>query len=65
MEEEFAPSLKAHPALLVDGDGIDALAERLTRAGFATRWDEALAVRRFYVADPWGNRIELLAAGGS
>ena len=28
------------------------------------RWDEAIPdVRRFYVADPWGNRIELI--GGS
>jgi hypothetical protein len=42
---------------------IDALAERLAAAGFAPRWDDALGVRRFYVADPWGNRIELLAAG--
>jgi len=27
------------------------------------RWDESLdATRRFYTEDPWGNRIELLAA---
>jgi hypothetical protein len=25
-------------------------------------WDEAIPdLRRFYVADPWGNRIELVA----
>jgi hypothetical protein len=43
---------------------LDRLAERLGEAGVEVRWDEAIPnVRRFYVADPWGNRIELI--GGS
>ena len=62
VEEHFAPSLKAHPALRVGAAAIDGLAARLEAAGFAVSWDEALPARRFYVADPWGNRIELVAA---
>ena len=60
VEEDFAPARKAHPALQVDD--LDALAERLAAAGAPVQWDESLPdVRRFYTADPWGNRIELLA----
>ena len=62
VEQEFAPALKAHPALRVRAGEIDALAARLLDAGYAVRWDEALGVRRFFVPDPWGNRIEMLAA---
>jgi len=63
VEEEFAPARKAHPALRVDPNQIDDLAARLTGAGFAVEWDDELApLRRFYTADPWGNRIELIAA---
>jgi catechol 2,3-dioxygenase-like lactoylglutathione lyase family enzyme len=62
VEEDFAPASKAHPALVVSG--LDALAERLDAAGCSVRWDDALPdVRRFYTADPWGNRLELMAAG--
>jgi catechol 2,3-dioxygenase-like lactoylglutathione lyase family enzyme len=63
VEEPFTPAAKAHPALAVAPDQLDALAARLTRAGIELRWDDAIAgQRRFYVADPWGNRLELLAA---
>lgn len=59
VEETFAPAHKAHPALLVQH--IDALAERLASAGVEVQWDEALpGQRRFYAADPWGNRLEFL-----
>lgn len=35
----------------------------LEEAGAQVVWDDTLAgVRRFYTVDPWGNRIELLAA---
>ena len=62
VEEPFSPARKAHPALRVDPDGLDAMANRLRAAGFEPRWDEELpGVRRFYADDPWGNRIELLA----
>jgi catechol 2,3-dioxygenase-like lactoylglutathione lyase family enzyme len=61
---DFAPAAKAHPALAVAGAAdLDALAERLTLAGAPVHWDAELpGVVRFYTEDPWGNRIELLAA---
>jgi len=61
----FAPARKGHPGLLVDGAGeLERLATVLARAGHPVSWDERIAgVRRFYTADPWGNRIELRAAG--
>jgi catechol 2,3-dioxygenase-like lactoylglutathione lyase family enzyme len=56
-----APARKAHPAFRATD--LDALAQRLTAAGHPVRWDDSLPdVRRFYVDDPWGNRLELLAA---
>jgi catechol 2,3-dioxygenase-like lactoylglutathione lyase family enzyme len=59
VEEPFAPARKAHPALAV-GD-LDALAERLAGAGVEVTWDDAIpGVRRFYAADPFGNRLELV-----
>jgi catechol 2,3-dioxygenase-like lactoylglutathione lyase family enzyme len=61
--EPFAPATKAHPALLFDPAGLDRLAERLTAAGCEVLWDDAIpGTRRFYTADPWGNRIELVGA---
>ena len=63
VEEEFEPARKAHPALRVDADTLDALAQRLAAAGVKVQWDAALEdARRFYTEDPWGNRIELLAS---
>ena len=59
VEQDFAPARKAHPALRVDD--VDAVADRLAAAGRRVDWDDALpGVRRFYTADPWGNRVELL-----
>ena len=59
--QDFKPATKAHPALRVALSGLDQLAERLREDGVEVRWDEAIPdVRRFYVADPWGNRIELV-----
>ena len=61
VDEGFTLARRAHPAFLVDG--IDALAARLADAGAAVLWDhELVGVRRCYVADPFGNRIELIAA---
>jgi len=54
------PATKAHLALRVALAGLDRLAERSREAGVEVRWDETIPdLRRFYVADPWGNRIEL------
>jgi catechol 2,3-dioxygenase-like lactoylglutathione lyase family enzyme len=62
VERDFAGGArKAHPALAADD--LDALAARLRDAGARVDWDDELpGVRRFYTADPWGNRIELLSA---
>jgi catechol 2,3-dioxygenase-like lactoylglutathione lyase family enzyme len=59
VDADFTAARKAHPALGVDD--IDALAERLDAAGAAVEWDDALPeTRRFYTADPFGNRIEIV-----
>ena len=62
VEQSFAAARKAHPALRVAPGGLDRLAERLSAAGAPVEWDDRLpGHRRFYTADPWGNRIELLS----
>src|SRR5262245_62355198 len=62
VEEGHRPAAKAHAALAVRD--LDALSTRLEAAGVPVEWDSSLpGVRRFYAADPWGNRIELVAAG--
>lgn len=62
--DDFVPAVKAHPALRVQKDDLDLIAERLTAAGSVVQWDAAIPdTRRFYTADPWGNRVELLATG--
>lgn len=61
-EASFRPALKAHPAFRVLPEALDELAARLSEAGFPPRWNSELPeIRRFYVDDPWGNRLELLA----
>jgi ribosomal protein S18 acetylase RimI-like enzyme len=58
IEEPFAPARKAHPALAVPrASDLRALAAGLQSAGHAITWDGP----RFYVEDPFGNRLELLA----
>jgi catechol 2,3-dioxygenase-like lactoylglutathione lyase family enzyme len=62
VSEPFTPATKAHPALRVAADALDALADRLRSAGHDVRWDAAIpGGRRFYTFDPWGNRLELVA----
>jgi catechol 2,3-dioxygenase-like lactoylglutathione lyase family enzyme len=59
VQAAHAPARKAHPAFAASD--LDALAARLEAAGHRVRWDDTLGgVRRFYVDDPWGNRIEIL-----
>jgi catechol 2,3-dioxygenase-like lactoylglutathione lyase family enzyme len=63
VEDPFTPARKAHPALAVEPRRLDELAARFTHAGVEVVWDHRIAAaRRFYVADPWGNRLEILAA---
>lgn len=59
VEADFRPARKAHPALLVDD--LDALVARLKASGVKVIDDEPLeGYARVYVADPFGNRIELM-----
>jgi catechol 2,3-dioxygenase-like lactoylglutathione lyase family enzyme len=59
VDPDFRPAKKAHPALLVRG--LAQLAARCKAAGFVPVVDEPLeGFERFYVFDPFGNRIELL-----
>jgi catechol 2,3-dioxygenase-like lactoylglutathione lyase family enzyme len=59
VEEDFRPARKAHPALLVAD--LEQVRRRCAAAGYETTTDEPLiGFDRAYVADPFGNRIELL-----
>ena len=59
VEDDFRPAKKAHPALLVSN--LDRIVDRCTAAGVPVNRDQPLpGYRRAYVADPFGNRIELL-----
>lgn len=59
VEDPFAPALKAHPGLLVRG--LDDLAGALSSADYPVIWDgDFPGHRRFYSADPFGNRLEFL-----
>ena len=63
IEDPFTPAAKAHPALRTGGeDALRALARCLEAAGHPVAWDDSLPGEvRFHTADPWGNRLELLA----
>jgi catechol 2,3-dioxygenase-like lactoylglutathione lyase family enzyme len=59
IEDDFRPAGKAHPGIFVSD--IEALARRLEVNGVAVHWDENFpGFRRCYLADPHGNRLELL-----
>jgi catechol 2,3-dioxygenase-like lactoylglutathione lyase family enzyme len=59
VEDRFTPAEKAHPAFLVEG--LDALQDQLLAAGHDIVLDTQLERhRRFYVDDPFGNRLEFL-----
>lgn len=61
VEEPFAPARKAHPGLVADD--LDDLAGRLRGAGHDVAFDDAiLGSKRFHVADPFGNRLEIRQA---
>ncbi len=61
VEAEFRPARKSHIALLVDD--LESCREELLAHGVAVIDDDSgLAVGRFYALDPFGNRIELVAA---
>lgn len=59
VEEPFSPARKAHPGILVRD--LEVVADRLRAAGHAVDYDEYFpGMRRFYSADPHGNRLEFL-----
>lgn len=61
VEQDFRPARKAHPALRARD--LASLIECCERAGYTTTEDQPLpGYERVYVADPFGNRIELLEA---
>ncbi len=62
VEEDFRPARKAHPAFVVAG--LAELEAALAGAGVPVRPNpDAPAGRGSYVDDPFGNRIEFVAAG--
>jgi len=61
VERPFAPSPRAHVALIADD--LDATRSRLAAAGIEVADDESDAgIARFYARDPFGNRIEIVDA---
>jgi catechol 2,3-dioxygenase-like lactoylglutathione lyase family enzyme len=66
MTDAFAAAAKAHPGLRAETlEALEDLAGRLEAEGYPVEWDDRLpGHRRFYTRDPFGNRLELLAADG-
>ncbi len=61
VDKDFVPATKAHAAFQVPD--LAALRARLEEAGIAIVEDEPLEeYDRFYVSDPFGNRVECLSA---
>src|SRR5688572_5521353 len=59
IDPDFRPATKAHVALQVTC--ITVLRDRLVAAGYRVEPDDSLpGFERYYVADPFGNRIEIL-----
>jgi catechol 2,3-dioxygenase-like lactoylglutathione lyase family enzyme len=49
---------------LAEVDKLETLAARLQAGGYTVEWDAVIpGTARFYVHDPFGNRLELVAAG--
>lgn len=62
VEDGFRPARKAHPALLVAN--LPVLRARLEAEGVELAVDTQIEGRdRFYVSDPFGNRLELIGEG--
>jgi catechol 2,3-dioxygenase-like lactoylglutathione lyase family enzyme len=61
VELEFRPAKKAHPALRVER--LEELLSELRNAGCEVADDTSVQeIRRAFTTDPFGNRIELVAA---
>jgi len=63
VQEAFVPARKAHPGIEVSP--IAALRERLIRHGYTVQDDaNREGIERFYVHDPFGNRLEFMEKAG-
>ncbi len=59
IDPDFRPATKAHVAIQVSG--IEELRDHLVDAGYRVEPNTSLpGFERFYVADPFGNRLEFL-----
>ncbi|MGN7396806.1 VOC family protein [Peribacillus frigoritolerans] len=59
IEEPFYPAKKAHPAFEIEN--IEELRKHLVTNGIDVMDDDKLpGAKRFYISDPFGNRMELL-----
>ncbi|MPQ26484.1 glyoxalase [Bacillus paralicheniformis] len=59
IQENFIPAIKAHPAFSISD--INKLKQRLIENNIKIKEDEPLeGATRFYVNDPFGNRLEFL-----
>ncbi len=62
VQSDFVPATKAHPGLRVAD--LDAARDHLQAAGIPIIDDDSgVVMRRFYVNDPFGNRLELMQEG--
>lgn len=59
VEEDFRPSKKAHPGILINS--LHAFAAHLEKQGVGVTWDDNFPGHdRFYAFDKLGNRLEFL-----
>ena len=65
VSDDFIPAAKAHPAFRVGSiPELTSLADALGADGIEVTWADPAEIpgaTRFYVRDPWGNRLELIA----
>lgn len=62
LEDDFRPARQTHPGFLVNG--LDVLRALLETTGYTiAEGEDVPGVRRFYVHDPFGNRLELVEKG--
>ena len=63
--DEFVAAQKAHPAFRLSSvDELERLATHLSANAVEVRWADPSEIpgsSRFFVDDPWGNRVELVA----
>jgi catechol 2,3-dioxygenase-like lactoylglutathione lyase family enzyme len=61
LEDNFRPARKAHPAFSVGASELQMLQAQLRAAGYSTTEIEEIDdMTRFYVDDPFGNRLEMV-----